>query len=138
MRGLRGLRATVVASEGTVMTDEQQARLTKPYKEHLRERLKTADDYRGYLDACHAEGPETFALAVQDVLDFAATTMRSRCVEKVREMRSNWHERYVAADSGSREALVAKELLFARCQAANKIITAIESLPLEQGEQEKR
>lgn len=62
----------------------ERQRLTKPYKEHLREQLKTPDDYRGYLDACHAEGPETFALAVQDVLEFSTTAMRDKCVEKVK------------------------------------------------------
>lgn len=50
--------------------------MTKPYKEHLRETLKTAEDYRGYLDACHKEGPDTFALAVKDVLDLTATNTR--------------------------------------------------------------
>jgi hypothetical protein len=55
------------------MSNESIERLTKPYKEHLRESLKTDDDYVGYLSACHDEGPETFALAVQDVLSLART-----------------------------------------------------------------
>lgn len=74
---------------------------TKPYKEHLRESLKTTDDYVGYLDACYKEGPETFALAVQDVLEFSATSMRSACVEKVKALGAKKmahydldHERY--------------------------------------------
>jgi hypothetical protein len=59
----------------------------KPYKEHLRERLNTTDDYVGYLDACHKDGPETFALAVQDVADFVGAAMRSACIEKVAALR---------------------------------------------------
>lgn len=61
--------------------------LTTPFKEHLRERLKTTDDYIGYLNACHKDQPETFALAVQYVLDFVSTAMRDACVEKVKAMK---------------------------------------------------
>lgn len=79
--------------------DQREERRTKPYKEHLRERLKTPDEYRGYLDACHEQGPETFALAVQDVLDFVATAMRDKCVEKVRALQAELEERARKADS---------------------------------------
>lgn len=64
--------------------EREEAPSSKPYKEHLRETLKTPDDYRGYLDACHAEGPKTFALGVQDVTHLAATRMRERCVDHLR------------------------------------------------------
>lgn len=41
--------------------------LTKPWIEHLEERLKTVDDFAGYLSAAFAEGKDTFYLAVRDV-----------------------------------------------------------------------
>lgn len=66
----------------------------------------------------------------------AATRMRE-CVEKVKAMRDGWHDRYVAADSSTREALVRKEMLFAQCCAARDIIKEIEPLTLDQMEQEK-
>lgn len=44
--------------------------LAKPYKDHLRESLKTIEDFVGYLSACHDEGSETFKLGVKDVLEF--------------------------------------------------------------------
>lgn len=72
--------------EGTVNSeDRDKRRLTKPYKEHLYETLKTTDDYRGYLSACYEDDSETFALAVQDVLDCAATRMRDKCVVHLRK-----------------------------------------------------
>jgi hypothetical protein len=48
--------------------------LTKAYKEHLRERLRTIEDIVGYLSACHDEGPEVFQLGVKDVIEFARAT----------------------------------------------------------------
>ena len=56
---------------------ENAERLTKPYKEHLREILKTDEDYVGYLSACHNEGAATFALAVRDVLSFVRSPVTS-------------------------------------------------------------
>ena len=41
--------------------------LTKPWIEHLEERLKTVDDFAGYLSAAFTEGKDTFYLAVRDV-----------------------------------------------------------------------
>lgn len=65
------------------MSDEQQARrLTKPYKEHLREQITNAKEATGYLSACFAEGPDTFALAVRDVWRFSQT----RATELQREV----------------------------------------------------
>lgn len=42
--------------------------LTKPWLEHLRERLTTLDEQVAYLSACHDEGPDTFELGLRDVL----------------------------------------------------------------------
>lgn len=97
-------------------------RLTKPYKEHLRETLKTIDDYRGYLDACHVEGPETFALAVQDVLDLAATRMREACAAALRELvKSNVN---TAAEAYFNDGVTAA-------------LKAVESLALDQVEEKQ-
>lgn len=62
---------------------------------------------------------------------------RKRLLEKVKAMRSRWHDRYVAASSDSREALVQKELLFAKCRAASEIITALESVSIQEQEQHR-
>lgn len=43
----------------------------RSYKDHLREQITNAEEATGYLSACYAEGPETFALAVKDVWEFA-------------------------------------------------------------------
>lgn len=59
----------------------------------------------------------------------ATTTMRSRCVEKVREMYDEW-------DHDGR--LLRTMSLTVKAEAAKQIISALESLPLEQGEQEKQ
>lgn len=50
---------------------EFAAPLAKPYKEHLREQITNAEEATGYLSACFAEGPDTFALAVRDVWEFS-------------------------------------------------------------------
>lgn len=71
------------------MSNESIERLTKPYKEHLRESLKTDDDYVGYLSACHAEGAETFALAVRDVLSFVRAD-HERIVKDLEADRDYW------------------------------------------------
>lgn len=68
----------------------------------------------------------------------AATQMRDKCVALVREMRGEWHDQYVAADSSTREALVRKEMLFAQTCAARDIITALESLTLDVEQKEAK
>lgn len=68
----------------------------------------------------------------------AATAMRDKCVEKVKALRGQWHDQYVAADSSTREALVRKEMLFAQCCAARDIIKELESLTLDQVKPEKQ
>ena len=59
------------------MSNEHKQQLTKPFIEHLRERLKTAEDFQGYLDACHEAGPDTFGLAVQDVVEIVRQEARA-------------------------------------------------------------
>ena len=116
----------------TLTSNEGEERLTRPYKEHLRETLKTTDDYIGYLNACHEEGPETFALAVRDVTEFAATAMRTACVEKVktihqerlRDLRSLTEKGEVEQEDAEYERAV----LF----VLSNVIDSLKSLPLNQ------
>lgn len=67
-----GCKCTFNLAANEAVGGEAPERLTKPYKEHLRESLQTLEDYVGYLSACHDEGAEVFQLAVKDVLSFAA------------------------------------------------------------------
>lgn len=100
----------------------------KPYKEHLRERLQTVEDYLGYLNACHEEGPDTFALAVQDVLEFAATAMCDKCVEKVKASGAYWCEVSKQFQRGDEEFA----FFTAKAKAADDIERELEPLTLDQ------
>lgn len=86
----------------------------------------------GDLAALHPRLRKRILTALNTVREDAATSMRSLCAEKVKAMRGKWHDRYVAADSSNREALVAKELLFAKYQAANEVIKELESLSIQE------
>lgn len=73
---------------------------------------------------------------LRDAFEAIAATMRSQCLQKVRELRDGWLERE-SAHLDSHGTCPAAEDLSKQVSAANKIIAALESLPLDQVEQEK-
>lgn len=66
----------------------------KPWLQHLKEQMKTFDDYVGYVSACYDEGPETFALGLHDVLGMerqaGADAARRECAGIANSRGEEW------------------------------------------------
>lgn len=78
------------------------------------------------------KGAVDYTLELETTTNAAATRMREKCVEKVKQMRDDWYERMEQADEDSAVYMV----MSSRSYGADKIITALESLTLDNGERE--
>lgn len=97
-------------------------------------------DYLLSLLDSQAANLRLLRIASRAVIHETATATRDRCVEKVREMRNNWQIEVDARrdPDNPHDYKGSYGLASGAVDACDDIITALQSLTLDQGEQEKR